>query len=140
MSETMTQKQLEGSEIQTGACRFCGQIYQFETDGRATENQLNAWAAEKCDCIDARIEQKHTLKADEAKENMMELIEGRECDPEKTCYAKNLICDAIDLLAHDRINSAVVVTREGYKLSATINSKGNLKTEISRTVKKSKEA
>lgn len=37
MSEIMTKKQLESSEIQTGACRFCGQIYQFETDGNASE-------------------------------------------------------------------------------------------------------
>ena len=37
MDENMTKKQLETSEIQTGACHYCGQIYQFETDGRAAE-------------------------------------------------------------------------------------------------------
>ncbi len=58
MAENMTKKQLESSEIQTGACHYCGQVYQFETDGRATEEQLDSWAEEKCDCIDARIKKR----------------------------------------------------------------------------------
>ncbi len=53
MAENMTKKQLESSEIQTGACHYCGQVYQFETDGRATETQLDKWAEEKCGCGEA---------------------------------------------------------------------------------------
>ncbi len=63
MSETMVKKQLESSEIQTGACHYCGQVYQFETDGRATEEQLDEWAEEKCKCRDARIKKKETGKS-----------------------------------------------------------------------------
>ena len=54
----MIRKQLESSEIQTGACHYCGQIYQFETDGRATEEQLDTWAVEKCDCVAAQVDRK----------------------------------------------------------------------------------
>ncbi len=140
MSEVMTKKQLESSEIQTGACRFCGQIYQFETDGLATEEQLDAWATEKCDCVDAKIEQKYTKKADEAKANIMEMLEESGGAPDQTQVETDLMCQGIDLLARQKIVSMAVVTRRGYKLSAKINEKGNLKTEISKTIKRSKEA
>lgn len=134
MSETMIKKQLEGSEIQTGACHYCGQIYQFETDGMATEEQLDAWAVEKCDCHGARIEQKRVNRAAEAKDNIRELAgENQE-------EAVDLICQGIDHLLIGKIATVAVTTRGGYKLSATINAKGNLKTEITKTVKKSKEA
>lgn len=140
MSETMTKKQLEGSEIQTGACRFCGQIYQFETDGRATEEQLDAWAAEKCDCVDAKIERKYAEKTNEAQTNIREMLEEIEKDSEQTHFATDLIRDGIDLLARRKIVSFQVVMRNGCKLSAKINDKGNIKTEISKTLKRSKEA
>lgn len=134
MSETMVKKQLENSEIQTGACHYCGQIYQFETDGRATEEQLDAWAVEKCDCGDAKIEKRRVKRANEAKDNIRELAgENQE-------EAVDLICQGIDQLLIGKIATVSVTTRGGYKLSATINAKGNIKTEITKTVKKSKEA
>lgn len=140
MSETMTQKQLEGSEIQTGACRFCGQIYQFETDGRATEEQLDKWAAEKCDCVDAKIEQRYVERVHEATANIEEMLKESGADPEQMNFATDLIYQAINLIARQKITSIGVVTRDGYKVSAKINGNGNLKTEISKTIKKSKEA
>lgn len=140
MSEVITKKQLESSEIQTGACHYCGQIYQFETDGRATEEQLDAWAVEKCDCVDAKIERKYAEKINEAQANVREMIEEIESDPEQPHFATGLICDGIDLLARRKIVSLQVVMRNGYKLSAKINDKGNIKTEISKTIKKCKEA
>lgn len=66
MAENMTKKQLESSEIQTGACHYCGQVYQFETDGRATEEQLDAMALAKCDCLDAQIIRRKIKTADKA--------------------------------------------------------------------------
>lgn len=134
MAENMVKKQLESSEIQTGACRFCGQIYQFETDGRATEEQLDRWAEEKCDCGDAIVNRNRRTKADAAKDNM------REMAGERYEEAAEVICGGIDLLVGLRAVKVTVNTGRGVKLSASVNSKGNIKTEITRTQKASQEA
>lgn len=77
MAENMTKKQLESSEIQTGACHYCGQIYQFETDGRATEEQLDKWAEEKCDCVNAQITRRKMKTADKAKKKNGRALRGK---------------------------------------------------------------
>ena len=134
MSEKIVKKHFESSEIQTGACKFCGQIYQFETDGRAMEDQLDAWAIEKCDCIDARIEQKRQQRATEAKANVQELLgEGRE-------DVENLLDHGIDLISEKKVAKVTVKTGEGETMNVSINKDGIIKTEITKTTKKSKEA
>lgn len=133
MAENMTKKQLESSEIQTGACHYCGQIYQFETDGRATDEQLNMWAVEKCDCIDARIESKRKQKADRAKKKMEELFDENFLDEREVLYK------AIDLMVQDKIVKATVDVGNGIKLSVGMNAKGSIKTEITQTKKRSAE-
>ncbi|MFG6334809.1 MAG: hypothetical protein K1W20_04960 [Lachnospiraceae bacterium] len=134
MSEIMTKKQLESSEIQTGACRFCGQIYQFETDGKASEEQLDAWAVEKCDCIDARIEQKRQVQKDEAKANIEELLgEGRE-------DVAGILNHGIDLILKKTATRVIVKTGRGETMQVSVNKDGITKAEITKTVKKSKEA
>ncbi len=93
MSETMIKKHFENSEIQTGACHYCGQVYQFETDGMVTEEQLDEWAEEKCDCIDARINKKRRGKANNAKVEIENLLgEGypEACEVLKAGIVKNV--------------------------------------------------
>lgn len=133
MAENMTKKQLESSEIQTGACHYCGQVYQFETDGRATEEQLNMWAVEKCDCINARRESKRKQKADRAKKKMEELFDENFLDERELLYK------AIDLMVQDKIVKATVDVGNGIKLSVGMNAKGSIKTEITQTKKRSAE-
>ncbi len=133
MSETMVKKQLESSEIQTGACHYCGQVYQFETDGRATETQLDKWAEEKCDCIDARIKKKRRERAAEAKFEIENLF--GEQHPE----ACKVLKTGIDLITDEKASKIVIDTGEGVKLSVSINAKGILKAEITKNVKKSRE-
>lgn len=133
MAENMTKKQLESSEIQTGACQYCGQVYQFETDGRASEGQLDAWAAEKCDCIASRIERKKRQKADNAKKKMEELFGENFMDEREVMYR------AIDLMVQDKVIKTTVDLGNGIKLSAGMNAKGNIKTEITQTKKRSTE-
>lgn len=133
MAETMTKKKLESSEIQTGACHFCGQVYQFETDGRATEEQLDAWAAGKCDCIDARTERKRRQRADLAKEKLEELLDKNFMEEREVLYK------AIDLMVQDKIVRTTVDIGNGIKLSVGMNAKGSIKTEITQTKKRSEE-
>lgn len=134
MSETMVKKQLESSEIQTGACHYCGQIYQFETDGRATAEQLDAWAVEKCDCISARIERKKQIQKEEAKANIEELLgEGRE-------DVAGLLNHGIDIIVEKMASKVIVKTGRGETMQVSVNKDGIIKTEITKTSKKSKEA
>lgn len=133
MSETMVKKQLENSEIQTGACHYCGQIYQFETDGKATEEQLDRWAEEKCDCTNARIERGKKQRADRAKKKLEELLDENFMDEREILYA------AIDLMVQDKVVKTTVDIGNGIKLSVGMNSKGSIKTEITQTKKRSTE-
>lgn len=133
MGEVMTKKQIEGSEIQTGACRYCGQIYQFETDGRATEEQLDKWAEEKCDCTGAEIDRKKRKRAEKAKEKLEELLGGNLTEEREVMF------QAIDLIVRDKIVKATIDVGNGIKLSAGVNAKGSIKTEITQTKKRSSE-
>ena len=133
MSENIVKKQLESSEIQTGCCRFCGQIYQFETDGRATEDQLDKWAEERCDCYEAKVAQKMTQRANEARDNIQELF------GEKYESALGILALGVDLILMNEASKLTIDTGKGEKLSVSVNTKGIIKTEISKTVKKSME-
>ncbi|MDO5390997.1 MAG: hypothetical protein Q4F24_07935 [Eubacteriales bacterium] len=44
------------SIVEVGVCPFCGQGYEFQTIGQATDELLEKWAVQKCGCIDARLE------------------------------------------------------------------------------------
>lgn len=133
MGEIMTKKQLESSEIQTGACHYCGQVYQFETDGRATVEQLDKWAYEKCDCIDAKIGRNERSKAEKAKKKLDELLD------ENFSEERDVLYKAIDLMAQHKIVKCMVDIGKGVKLSVGMNTKGNIKTEITQTKKRSTE-
>lgn len=133
MGETMTKKQLDSSEIQTGACHYCGQVYQFETDGMATVEQLDKWAEEKCDCIDAKIRRNERSKAEKAKKKLDELLD------ENFSEERDVLYKAIDLMAQHKIVKCTVDIGKGVKLSVGLNTKGNIKTEITQTKKRSTE-
>lgn len=134
MSETIIKKQLESSDIQTGACKFCGQIYQFETGGQASEESLDAWATEKCDCIDAGTERKRQERAAEAKANILELL-GEERED-----VAGLLDHGIDLISEKKVARVTVKTGHGETMNVSVNKDGIIKTEITKTTKKSKEA
>lgn len=133
MDENMTKKKLESSEIQTGACHYCGQVYQFETDGRATEEQLDKWAEEKCDCRDARVKKKRKERAAAAKFEIENLF------GEQYPEACRVLKTGIDLITDEKASKIVIDTGDGVKLSVSMNTKGILKAEIAKSVKKSRE-
>ncbi len=133
MAENMTKKQLESSEIQTGACHYCGQVYQLETDGRATEEQLDKWAEEKCDCRDARVKKKRKERAVTAKFEIENLF------GEQYTEACRVLKTGIDLITDEKASKIVIDTGDGVKLSVSMNTKGILKAEIAKSVKKSRE-
>lgn len=64
---------------------------------------------------------------------MEELFEGNFQDERK------ILGKAIDLMVDDKITKAVIATGSGIKMSVGINAKGNIKTEITQTKKRSAE-
>lgn len=133
MSGTMIKKQLESSEIQTGACVFCGQIYQFETDGRASEERLDQWATNKCDCGDAKRNRERLNKEKKATDSIQELI-GNDY-PEIV----DMLYIGVDMILEEKITKLQIDTGRATKVSVAVNSKGNIKVECTTTKKKSKE-
>jgi len=136
MSEVMAKKQLESSEIQTGACRFCGQIYQFETDGAASEEQLDKWAEEKCDCLEARIANNKTRRCLEAEEALKQILGDKYEEYEE---AAGIVVLGAELILQDKATKVMVDTGEGTKLSISINAKGVVKVEVNAANKRSME-
>lgn len=80
------------------------------------------------------IEKKRKEKEEEAKKNIKELA------GEDKNEAVEVICIGIDFLITGKIAGVEVVTKDGCKLSAKINSKNTIKTEMTKIMKKSKEA
>lgn len=68
-------KQLQSSEMQRGACRFCGQLIDIETSGLAKEADLNEWATEKCNCSEAKAYTKSKKSLKEAKDKIVTFFE-----------------------------------------------------------------
>lgn len=79
MNNPNTGEKVEGTEIQYGACKYCGQTYQLETSGMATQEQLDQWATEKCDCPPAKVHANRKERIKRAQQSICELFpEGRE--------------------------------------------------------------
>lgn len=133
MSGTMIKKQLESSEIQTGACVYCGQVYQFETDGRVDDKKLDEWATDKCDCIDAIQNRRRAKKEQAARDSIRELVMDEHQE------IAGMLDGAVGMILEEKITKLSVTAGSGEKISMTVNQKGNIKIEYTKTAKKSKE-
>lgn len=119
------EKKLDSTEIQAGACRYCGQVRQFETSGLCTAERLDEMATEKCDCMAAREERRGREAAARAEANIDTLFGET---PHMAGYLKH----SVPLLQDGRIDSVSV--RSGKtKASAARMSDGKIK--ITRDVK-----
>lgn len=124
-------KQLETSEIQTGACTFCGQIYQFETSGLAKEEDLNTWAVEKCDCSQAKDFIKKKKELEKAKEKIQQML-GSDIAGD---VITRLLDMAVDSISEDKIDDMTINVGNGCKAKVSQNSKGCIKVERTDTRK-----
>lgn len=119
----VTGEKPEGTMIQNGACIYCGQIYQLKTSGKCTDEQLDAWATQKCGCTNARLERIKEETAEKAKNNIEKLF--REEYPEMA----DIMRISVDMLADDKIAGITVDAGKGIKGKMTITSKGKIKVE-----------
>ena len=100
------QQQLTGSTMQIGTCKYCGQTYQFETAGTVSEEWLNKWATEKCDCQDGKIEREKLKTLDRADGQIRQMIGSRDDG------LVELMKNAVDLLLNFKMDSVTITVDE----------------------------
>ncbi len=127
------EKQLDGTEIRVGCCRFCGQAYQLEVVGEWTDEMLDEAATNKCDCIDAENWKKIQKRKKKAKETVEELFADEEED------ILELLKDLAGKTLEGRIRKAAIVIGSGAKAAVSISAKGGLKIERTETKKGARE-
>lgn len=135
MDQEKTAKEyLEGTEVQLGACIYCGQVFNLQTSGQCTEEQLNRWATDQCDCSGARGARRVEESEKKAKDNIEKFF--RENSPE----AADIMKMAVRSVQEQKIASITVDTGFGVKGSVKLTNKGFIKVEKSISKKTSLEA
>lgn len=119
-------KQVESADIQHGACKYCGQIYQFETIGLSKETDLDEWAVENCDCAEAQYHTQKKKSLEVAKKNISKFFEKI---PEAGEVAVTILNTAADAIDEDKIASLSINLGNGCKGKISQNSKGKIKVE-----------
>lgn len=115
MDEIKTQA--ESTRIAAGECPFCGKIYTLPLYIDAeTYAEANEWAAQKCDCEDAR--RKRLL--DKADERLKTLFEGFDDD------LKALLNVAVNYVWEDTVEAVTVRVDCYTDAKISKNSKGLL--------------
>lgn len=120
---TEVKEKPEGTETSYGTCRYCGQVHHMQTTGQCSEEQLNEWATEMCNCSGAKMEKKRKTLEETAKNNIEKLF--REHYPETA----DLLRQAVNPVVRSLIASVTVDTGHGIKGKVTFTSKGKVKVE-----------
>lgn len=119
-------KQVESSEIQIGCCKFCGQSYQLETSGVCSQERLDEWATEKCDCTEAVEEKKMKEREVKAECNIAVLFGGED-------GAVKILMAAVHQVATCKVDSVVVNIGNGVKGTIKLTSKGKIQIKKTKT-------
>lgn len=124
--------------MKRGGCRYCGQIADLEVPEGWEENVCDEVATEMCECISATIytrKKRQKEKAAEAiEEQFGETGSGTEDD------VRELLTDIADKVVEQKINSGTIDMGNGTKAKISINAKGLVKVERTKTEKATREA
>lgn len=112
---------------QIGYCIYCGQATQIPVEKEATQEQLNQWATERCNCDQAKNQQDWESTKNQSETYIDSLFGGEYpelakilSDNVRNCFAGNF----------DKITIKVGETTAVMKRKETDN---NIRIEISRT-------
>ncbi len=119
-------KQVESSEIQIGFCKFCGQSYQLETSGVCSQEQLDEWAAEKCDCGEAKEDRKMKEQERKAERNIKKMFGEYDAAP--------VLLAAVHPIAICALDSVTVSIGNGVKGTIKLTSKGKIQVKKTTTL------
>ncbi len=121
------------SELQIGACIYCGQSRQIEADGRKTEQELANMATMLCNCEEAKAAQDVEMMQTTAETNVEKLF--REENPDMA----SLLKAAVLPIMGDRIDQIIIKSGK-MQGKVSVNSKGGIKVERTDTHKKALES
>lgn len=113
----------EGTETSYGTCKYCGQVHHMQTTGQCTEEQLNDWATEMCNCSGAKMEKNRKTSEEKAKNNIEKLF--RENYPETA----DILKAAVNPVVRNLVASITVDTGHGIKGKVNLTGKGKVKVE-----------
>ncbi len=123
-------------EVQTGACRFCGQMIQLEADDKLTQPQAEELATMSCQCDKAVEYQKEKQRKEKAMKNVSVLF-GEDAPPEKRTSEGivNILRAAVEEIYTGGLAKVTLNLRGGVKASISQNSKGEINVERTETKK-----
>ena len=135
--DVVEKKKKEGELIEDrrGACRFCGQISIVEVPRDWGDDKVDDLVTETCKCDDAKNYRHMELR----KEKAMAAIEKQFGEENVTEKAVELMKQSVELVAGGYCD-AVTVNTGNIKGKVSVNAKGMLKVEKTKTEKESKEA
>ena len=118
-----TNRQLEGTAVSYGNCKFCGQTFAIETIAEGgSQEKLDKHATRMCTCAEAKEWSKAENSKDRVEKNIKELF-GAESDTTK------ILIENIERVSLGDIAKITVDSGDGYKGSLTKTPKGALKVE-----------
>lgn len=121
-------------QIQTAACRFCGQIVQFETEKVLTDEQAMEKAVLNCKCEDAAIYRKWMQQEKKALEHVQKLF-GEEAENRESEGIVAILNAAVMGMCSGEIEKISLNLPGGIKAVISQNSKGEIKVERIETKK-----
>lgn len=124
MNNPNTGEKIEGTEIQYGSCKYCGQTYQLETSGITTQEQLDQWATEKCDCTEAKVHARRVERIEKANQSIRELF------PEGKKAVRNVLSSVLEPICECSLDKVMV--KSGY-ITSSIYLNGDGEIVIERT-------
>lgn len=133
--EEMKREHPDGLEVQTGSCRFCGQMAQIETLLPWPQEKLDEAATEMCKCGAAQNYASRKKRMEKAKRTI-----ERQFGKYLPETAVGLLKTAVELIGEDQIDSLTLDAGNGLKGKISMTSKGNIKVEKTETRKETQEA
>lgn len=116
-------EKLDGTELQVGYCRACGQARQFQTSGGVAQKELDEWATDECKCEEGMTDRRIKKSQKKAEENI-ETLFGADF-PETAAVLR----EALPFILDDRIESITIKTGYGIDAKISITNKGKVKVE-----------
>ncbi len=124
------------SKLNTGVCRFCGQIIAIETEESLTSPQLAEEATMRCTCEQAVEYQKEKQRKEKALKNVSVLF-GQDAAPEKRVGEEivSILSAAVEEIYTGGLAKVTLSLRGGVKASVSQNAKGEINVERTETKK-----
>ena len=132
--EELKREHPDGLEVQTGSCRFCGQMAQIETLLPWPQEKLDEAATELCGCAAAQNYASRKKRMEKAKCTV-----ERQFGKYLPKTAVELLKTAVELIEEDQIDSLTLDVGNGLKGKISMTSKGNIKIEKTETRKETQE-